>query len=91
MEVNKMEELRDSRQHTLVVRDNQMVFVIPSQVEGVEEVVYIDSEQPVQNEGEPINLGGALANLVDGDAMLEALDRIGRESPPTPPIACIGC
>ncbi len=84
-----MEELRDNRPLTLVVRDNRMVFVIPSQEEGVEEVVYVDGEQPGQNEGEPINLGGALANLVDGDAMLEALDRIGRESPPTPPNVCI--
>ena len=84
-----MNTLRDNRSHTLVVRNNQIVFAIPSQEEGVEEVVCIDSEEPGQNAGEPINLGGALANLVDGDAMLEALDRIGRESPPTPTIGRI--
>ena len=34
-------------------------------------------------------LGGAWQHLVDGDAMLEALDRLGREGPSTPPIISI--
>lgn len=85
-----MSELKERHPRILVVRENQMVFSVPSQEEGIEEIVYVDDAEDNHNVDAPINLGGALANLVDGDAMLAALDAAGHESRPTPPITSIG-
>jgi hypothetical protein len=64
----------------LTIRSGQMVFDVPSVEEGIDEIVYttgIQSDEPTT----VINLGGAWLRLVDGDAMLEALDRLGSEAP----------
>ena len=84
-----MSELIDRQPQMLTVREGQMVFAVPSTQEGIDEIVYVMDENVNNDSGVPINLGGSLARLVDGDAMLEALDTIGRESFPSPPITSI--
>jgi hypothetical protein len=75
-------------QTIIIVRTGQMVFAIPSEEEGVDEVIYVTDDTGTST-AEPINLGGAWAGLIDGDAMLEALERMRHEVPPTPPITSI--
>jgi hypothetical protein len=74
----------------LTVRAGEMVFDVPSVDEGVDEIVLATGTYYSEEPGTAIDLGGAWKHLVDGDAMLEALDRLGREAPPTPPIMSIG-
>lgn len=64
-----------------------MVFVIPSDEEGLDEIVYVDDDNAGTSSAEPVNLAGAWAGLVDGDALLDAIDQIGHESPPSPLIS----
>lgn len=85
-----MHELKEWGRQMLTVRKDQMVFAIPSSEQGVDEIVYVDDESIDASSREPINLGGAWATLVeDGDALLEAIERDGRNSPPSPPITVI--
>ena len=63
-----------------------MVFAIPSAEEGVDEIVYVD-DNAGNSSAEPANLAGAWVGLVDGDALLDAIERIGHESPPSPIIS----
>jgi hypothetical protein len=72
----------------LAVRSDDIVFDVPSEVEGVDEIVYVLTRTP----HEPttgVNLGGAWRDLVDGDTMLDALDQIGNDTPLSPPITSI--
>lgn len=79
-----MSDLQERSPQTVIVREDQMVFVIPSAEEGVDEIVYVDNDGDGTPSAEPINLAGAWVGLVDGDALLDAIDRIGHESPPSP-------
>jgi hypothetical protein len=72
----------------LIVREGQMVFDVPSGQGGVDEIVSVGDAHRADAAG-PINLGGAWRSLADGEALLAALDRLGREAPPTPPIIAI--
>ena len=83
-----IEEIRGPEGRQLTVRRGEMVFDIPSEQEGVDEIVSV-SDPHSPDAAAPINLGGAWRDLVDGEAMLEALDRMGRESAPSPPIIAI--
>jgi hypothetical protein len=73
-----MNTIRESEPQRLIVREGQMVFDVPSREDGVEEIVYV-TDNGTDDPAAPINLGGAWAGLIDGDAMLEALDRMGHE------------
>ncbi len=73
----------------LTVRSNQMVISIPSEKEGADEVLYVDSVDNSPFVHQPVNLGGAWAGLVNGDELLEAIERSGRETPPSEPITSI--
>ena len=79
-----IEEIRGTEGRQLTVRRGEMVFDIPSE----QEIVSV-SDPHSPDAAAPINLGGAWRDLVDGEAMLEALDRMGRESAPSPPIIAI--
>jgi hypothetical protein len=70
-----MNTIRGTEPQRLIVREGQMVFDIPSREDGVEQIVYV-ADYGTDDPAAPINLGGAWACLIDGDAMLEALDRI---------------
>ena len=83
-----MNTIRETDPQKLTVREGQMVFDIPSSEAGVEETFYV-TDNSNSDSAAPINLGGAWAGLLDGDVMLEALDRMGHESSPTPPILSI--
>jgi hypothetical protein len=83
-----MNEAYASRTSRLAIRPDHMVFDVPSEEQGVDEVVYAIA-QPTGESTARLNLGGAWRDLIDADAMLEALDRLGREAPPTPPITSI--
>jgi len=72
----------------VIVHEGQMVFDVPSGQGGVDEIVSVGDEHSVDASG-PTNLGGAWHSLVDGEVMLAALDRLGREAAPTPPITVI--
>ena len=85
-----MRDLKERSPHTLTVRNDQIVFAVPSNEHGVDEIVYVDDEHVRASAHEPVNLGGAWAGLVeDGDALLEAIERAGRDSPPSPPVTAI--
>jgi hypothetical protein len=60
-----------------------MVFDVPSEEQGVDEIVYAIAQPPAESTAR-LNLGGAWHDLTDADAMLEALDRLGRGVTPTP-------
>lgn len=83
-----MSSMKETEPQTITVRTGQMVFAIPSDEEGVDEVVSVTDDNDT-DATEPINLGGAWAGLVDADVMLDALERMGHEAPPTPPITSI--
>jgi len=80
-----MSELHDRRINALTVKGNQILYALPT---DNDEVIYTTDERYGEIGQEPINLAGIWADL-DGDAMLEARDRMGREAPPTPPIVSI--
>lgn len=84
-----MNEIGQRETQTLTVRTNQMVFTVPSDQEGVDEILYVDNEDINPSSSEPVNLGGAWAGLIDADALLEAIDRSGRETPPSLPITSL--
>lgn len=84
-----MGDLRERHSRTVTVREDQMVFAIPSSEEGVDEIVYIDGEIASMPSHEPVNLSGAWAGLVDGDDLFEAIERFGHETPPSLPISFI--
>lgn len=81
-----MSDVAQREVDTLKVRSNQMVFSIPSEEEGVDEIFYVDNADNDPLSYQPINLGGAWAGLVDGDALLESIERFGREAPPSEPL-----
>lgn len=83
-----MSSMKETEPQTITVRTGQMVFAIPSDEDGVDEVVSVTDDNDT-DATEPINLGGAWAGLVDADTMLDALERMGHEAPPTPPILSI--
>jgi hypothetical protein len=88
MVVMDMSLIAETDPQRIAVRTGQMVFAIPSDEDSVDEIVYVtDDTAPYTDE--PINLGGAWAGMIDADAMLTALDRMGREALPTPPITSI--
>jgi len=80
-----------SRYESLSARINAPLIVVPV---GDAEVRYFtsvaDADAYVGQDAiqEALDLAGAWSDL-DGDAMLEALDRIRHESNPTPPIVSI--
>ncbi len=81
-----MNEVAQREVDTLKVRSNQIVFSIPSEEEGVDEILYVDSADSSHLSDQPVNLGGAWAGLVDGDELLESIERSGRETPPSEPV-----
>ncbi len=77
--------MNETAPQTITVRTGQMIFAISSDEEGVNAVVSVTDDSDT-DATEPINLGGAWAGLVDADAMLDALERMGHEAPSSPPI-----
>jgi len=87
--MKEMNDVTPREVEALTVRSNQMVFSIPSEEEGVDEVLYVDSVDNSPFAHQPVNLGGAWAGLVNGDELLEAIERSGRETPPSEPITLV--
>jgi len=85
-EMIEMSEVAQREVDTLKVRSNQMVFSIPSEEDGVDEILYVDSATDTRFSKQPVNLGGAWAGLVDGDELLESIEKSGRETPPSEPL-----
>lgn len=82
-------EVRGMKGHQLIVRKGQMVFDVSSEQGGVNEIVSV-SDAHSADAAFPTNLGCSWQSMVDGEAMLAALDRLGRDAAPTPPITAIG-
>ena len=82
---------RPSQPSSLVVEGDQPVLAIPSEENGREVVLYFTDEAAAEaaaaddSIAEALRLGGAWQDL-DWAEMERALERIGHENPPTPPI-----
>jgi hypothetical protein len=80
-----------NQSRTLLVRSGEPVYVVPIDLDGVEYELYVAGDDAAEELRTPeslrdaLNLAGAWSDM-DGDAMLEALQRMRRESKPTPPI-----
>ncbi len=88
MEVRVMSLISETEPQRIAVRTGQMVFAIPSDEDGVAEIVCVTDDSSTYP-AEPINLGGAWAGMLDADSMLAALDTMRRKAPPTSLITSI--
>jgi hypothetical protein len=85
----RMTERQPGRTHGLTVRSNQPLIGVIEQHDG-QEVTRFFTEEPGESLPDAdvqaaLSVIGAWSD-VDWEEMLEALDRIRHESPPTPPI-----
>lgn len=78
---------RRARGSSLVARRDQPLIAVPAERDGDEGVCYfVDDDAADRALGQgAIKLAGVWSDL-DADEMLDALERMRRETPPTPPI-----
>lgn len=83
--------MRSEQPKSLIVRPGQHLVAVPYEEDGAEVIRYFvedeSTEVPLSEEqvAKIRSLFGVWSDL-DGDEMLEALERIRHESKPTPPI-----
>lgn len=82
---------RRTRGGSLVARRDQPLIAVPAERDGDEGVCYFvdddaaDRALGLDSSPAAIKLAGIWSDL-DADEMLDALERMRRETPPTPPI-----
>jgi len=79
-----MNKLRGRHLNTLTVGNDQMLFALPVEVDGVEETLFTTKEMQ-SNTGEPIKLGGAWSNL-NWEEAESFFQQVDRESVPGAPL-----
>jgi len=78
-----MNKLRGRQTDTLTVGNDQMLFALPVEVDGVEETLFTTKEMQ-SNTREPIKLGGAWSNLnwEEAESFFQQVDRESVSSAP---------